>query len=81
MSRRSLFAAFQAHHGAGPMAWLRQRRLDAARALLEKPARDGLRVGDVALEMGFSHVGEFAGAYARAFGEPPSVTLRRARPR
>lgn len=79
VSRRSLFAAFQAHHATGPMAWMRQRRLEAARALLEKPARDGLRVADVALELGFSHVGEFATAYGRAFGETPSVTLRRAR--
>ncbi|MBI5278576.1 MAG: helix-turn-helix domain-containing protein [Burkholderiales bacterium] len=79
VSRRSLFAAFQAHHACGPMAWLRQRRLEAARGLLEKPARDGLRVADVALELGFAHVGEFAAAYGRAFGETPSVTLRRGR--
>ncbi|MBC5767837.1 helix-turn-helix transcriptional regulator [Ramlibacter albus] len=79
VSRRSLFAAFQAHHGVGPMAWLRQRRLEAARALLEKPSREDLRVADVALELGFSHVGEFAAAYGRAFGESPSVTLRRNR--
>ena len=79
VSRRSLFAAFQAHHATGPIAWLRQRRLDAARGLLEKPARDDLRVADVALEFGFPHVGDFAGTYGRAFGEPPSATLRRGR--
>jgi AraC-like DNA-binding protein len=79
VSRRSLFAAFQSHHATGPMAWLRQRRLEAARGLLEKPARDGLRVADVALELGFTHVGEFAAAYGRAFGEAPSITLRRGR--
>jgi len=38
---------------ASPIAWLRQRRLEAARALLEKPSRDDLRVSDVALEFGF----------------------------
>ena len=79
VSRRSLFAAFQAHHATGPIAWLRQRRLDAARASLEKPERADLRVADVALEFGFPHVGEFAAAYGRAFGETPSVTLRRGR--
>jgi AraC-like DNA-binding protein len=79
VSRRSLFAAFQSHHAAGPMAWLRRRRLDAARALLERPGRNDLRVADVALEFGFPHVGEFAAAYGRAFGETPSVTLRRGR--
>jgi AraC-like DNA-binding protein len=81
VSRRSLFAAFQAHHSVGPMAWLRQRRLEAARIMLEKPARGDLRVADVALELGFTHVGEFAAAYGRAFGEAPSVTLRRGRRR
>ena len=30
---------------------------------------------------GFEHPGRFACAYARAFGEPPSVTLRAARAR
>ncbi|WP_332826129.1 AraC family transcriptional regulator [Ramlibacter sp.] len=79
VSRRSLFAAFQTHHATGPIAWLRQRRLDAARASLEKPERAGLRVAEVALEFGFPHVGEFAAAYGRAFGETPSVTLRRGR--
>jgi AraC-like DNA-binding protein len=81
VSRRSLFAAFRAHHETGPAAWLRQRRLDAARALLEKPDRGDLRVADVALEFCFAHVGEFAAAYGRAFGETPSVTLRRNRVR
>jgi transcriptional regulator GlxA family with amidase domain len=36
-------------------------------------------VADVALEFGFAHVGEFASAYGRAFGETPSITLRRGR--
>jgi AraC-like DNA-binding protein len=79
VSRRSLFAAFQAHHATGPMTWLRQRRLEGARAALEKPARGDLRVADVVLEWGFAHVGDFAAAYGRAFGETPSVTLRRGR--
>jgi transcriptional regulator GlxA family with amidase domain len=66
VSLRSLFAAFQAHHATGPVAWLRQRHLDVARASLEKPERADLRVADVALEFGFPHVGEFAGAWASA---------------
>jgi len=77
VSRRTLFAAFQSCHGVGPMTWLRERRLEAARGALQKPSRGGIRVADIALEYGFTHVGDFAGAYRRKFGEAPSQTLRR----
>jgi AraC-like DNA-binding protein len=77
VSRRTLFAAFQSCHGAGPMTWLRERRMEAARDALQKPSRGGIRVADIALEYGFTHVGDFAGAYRRKFGEAPSQTLRR----
>jgi len=42
-------------------------------------ARPGARVGDIAAAWGFSHLGRFAAAYRRRFGEPPSATLRAAR--
>jgi AraC-like DNA-binding protein len=77
VSRRTLFAAFHSCHGVGPMTWLRERRLEAARSALQKPSRGGIRVADIALEYGFTHVGDFAGAYRRQFGEAPSQTLRR----
>ena len=35
---------------------------------------------DLALRWGFSHLGRFAQDYRRAFGEPPSRTLRPVRP-
>lgn len=77
VSRRTLFAAFQSCHGTGPMTWLRKRRMEAVRGALQKPSRGGIRVADIALEYGFAHVGDFAGAYRRQFGEAPSQTLRR----
>ena len=79
VSRRTLFAAFQSHHGVGPMTWLRERRMEAARGSLEKPSANGTRVSDIALEYGFVHVGDFAVAYRRRYQEAPSETLRRGR--
>jgi AraC-like DNA-binding protein len=79
VSRRTLFAAFQSCHGMGPMTWLRERRMEAARGALQKPSHGGIRVADVALEYGFANVGDFAGAYRLRFGEAPSETLRRGR--
>lgn len=79
VSRRTLFAAFQSCHGAGPMTWLRERRMEAARGALQKPSRGEIRVTDIALEYGFTHVGDFAATYRRQFGEAPSQTLRRGR--
>ena len=77
VSRRTLFAAFLSCHGEGPMTWLRERGMEAARGALLNPSRGGIRVADVAPEYGFTHVGDFAGAYRRQFGEAPSQTLRR----
>jgi AraC-like DNA-binding protein len=77
VSRRTLFAAFQSCHGVGPMTWLRERRMEAARGALQKPRRGGIRVTEIAHEFGFPHLGDFAGAYRRRFGEAPSETLRR----
>lgn len=77
VSRRTLFAAFQSCHGVGPMTWLRERRMEAARDALQKPRSGGIRVTDIAHEFGFPNLGDFAGAYRRRFGEAPSETLRR----
>ncbi|WP_094783336.1 helix-turn-helix domain-containing protein [Paraburkholderia ribeironis] len=38
-------------------------------------------VTDVALRLGFAHVGRFSADYRAAFGEPPAATLRRYRQR
>jgi AraC-like DNA-binding protein len=77
VSIRALSRSFRAHHGVGPMTWLRARRLDAARAEFQAAAPGELSVTEVALRYGFAHLGRFAAEYARAFGESPSHTLRR----
>lgn len=79
VSTRTLQAAFRAVCGAGPMQWLRERRLDAVRRVLETGGDPALRVTEVALAHGFGHLGEFAAQYRRRFGEPPSRTRARRR--
>jgi AraC-like DNA-binding protein len=76
-SRRSLEAIVLARTGKAPWEYLRWRRLWQARSLLSRPEAD-MTVTGVAHRLGFWHLGRFAGAYAAAFGEQPSLTLGRA---
>lgn len=77
MSRRALQYAFQQRYDCTPMEWVRQARLARAHARLR--AGGGASVTDIALSSGFSNLAAFAASYRRRYGEPPSVTLRRAR--
>ena len=77
VSIRSLSRAFEKKYGLGPMAFLRQRRLDACYARLLGSDRDATTVTEVAMSYGFWHVGKFAIAYKKAFGESPSESLLR----
>jgi transcriptional regulator GlxA family with amidase domain len=52
-------------------------RLDHLRRRLLAAAL-GLRVIDIAFDLGFTHLGRMAKAYQVKFGEKPSDTLRRA---
>jgi transcriptional regulator GlxA family with amidase domain len=77
MSARAIQARFRAHYGCTPMAFLRVRRLELARQMLDAQENP---VMEVALSCGFSHVGRFSAAYRKQFGESPSQTRsRRAR--
>lgn len=76
-SRRSLAAIVLERTGKSPGKYLRWRRLWRARARLSQPEA-GMSVTDVALGLGFWHLGRFTAAYAAAFGERPSHTLARA---
>lgn len=75
---RTLYKHFQDFKGASPMAYLRRARLARVRDELRQ-APPGVRVTDIAGRWGFDHLGRFAGAYRRSFGESPSETLRRRR--
>lgn len=78
VSPRTLCREFARQCGAPPITHLRRERLEGARRHLLR-ARSGETVTSVALDWGFVHLGRFAAAYARRFGERPSVTLRRTR--
>jgi AraC-like DNA-binding protein len=75
VSMRSLSRAFEKKYGLGPMAFVRQRRLDACYAQLLGSDRDATSVTEVAMSYGFWHLGKFAIAYKETFGESPSETL------
>jgi AraC-like DNA-binding protein len=75
-SYRTLNRGFRERFGITPKQYLLRARLSAAqRALLR--ARPGTRVTAIASDIGFWHLGRFASAYARMFGERPSATLTR----
>lgn len=75
VSARSLFRAFEETRGYGPKeARLRARLVHVRAELLA--GGPGARVTDIAHGWGFVHLGRFAAAYRRHFGEKPSDTLR-----
>lgn len=76
---RALQEAFRRHGGRSLSEALRERRLDHARRLLTEA--EGATVAQVALDCGMAHLGRFSTEYRRRFGESPSETLRKARPR
>ena len=77
MSPRSIQAGFRQDLDTTPIAFIRDRRLDAARrALLEAIPGDGITVTEAASRWGFTHLGNFSMVYRQRFGESPSSTLR-----
>lgn len=77
MSRRSIQTGFREDLDTTPIAFVRDRRLDAVRRLLlESGPGDGMTVTQAASRWGFTHLGSFSGVYRRRFGESPSATLR-----
>jgi AraC-like DNA-binding protein len=78
VSVRSVQNAFRDDLGTTPMNYLRDRRLERARAeLADALPSDGVTVTEVAERWGFGHLGNFAAMYRKRFGESPSDTLRR----
>jgi AraC-like DNA-binding protein len=77
-SARSIFHVFRESRGYSPMAFVKQVRLRQARRRLMMHAAD-TSVTAVAIDCGFSNLGQFAKDYDRMFGELPSVTRNRAK--
>ena len=76
-SIRTLSRSFEKKYGIGPMAFIKQRRLDAAYLDLLSAKSDATTVTQVAINYGFAHIGKFAIEYGKAFGESPSTSLAR----
>ncbi|MEO2132297.1 MAG: AraC family transcriptional regulator [Microbacterium sp.] len=75
VSVRRLQEGFRRYVGESPRSYLMRVRLARTREDLQRSDAD--TVADIALRWGFTHTSRFAAAYRRAFGEHPSVTLRR----
>jgi len=75
---RTLFKHFQDYRGISPMGFVRAARFKKVRELLAR-AEPQEQVSEIAMRMGFNHLGRFAVEYRKRFGESPSDTLRRAR--
>jgi AraC-like DNA-binding protein len=75
-SIRSLQESFQRYLGCSPTEYLRDWRLQKVHDALEW-ADPSTSIADIAYTFGFTHLGRFAQAYRRRFGELPSQTLRR----
>jgi len=74
MSRRTFIRAFRASTGTSPAAWVRSRRLDEARRLLEST---DLSVEQVAADCGFGTAVTLRQSFGAAFGTSPSEYRRR----
>jgi AraC family ethanolamine operon transcriptional activator len=75
-SRRSLIYGFQDIFGMGPMAYLKQQRLNGVRQALLLADPEHETVANIAHAWGFYSLGHFAHDYRGLFGEAPSATLR-----
>jgi AraC-like DNA-binding protein len=75
---RTLETHFRLFLGTTPLGWVRRMRLARARQELLH-AGPSATVTGVALFNGFSELGRFSAQYREAFGELPSMTMRRAR--
>lgn len=76
-SIRTLSRSFEKKYRIGPMAFIKQRRLDSAYLDLLSAKPDATSVTQVAFNYGFAHVGKFAIEYGKVFGESPSTSLSR----
>jgi len=75
VSIRTLQSGFRKTYGLGPMAFVRQKKLDGIyRELLESDAL-GVKISRMAVKWGFQHASHFTRIYKNQFNELPSETL------
>lgn len=76
LGTRALQYAFQHRFGCSPTAWIRQRRLQLAHQRLTHAAPMET-VTSIALDCGFSNLGDFARLYLKHYGASPRATLKK----
>lgn len=79
MSVRHVQRVFSQTLGMTPTHYIESRRFDMARRRLLTADRSFTKVSDIALAMGFKHLGRFSTAYHARFGEYARDTLSRSR--
>lgn len=72
---RTLLRCFRTRFQVSPEAYIKARRLDAARRELVDGNPRETSVTDIAMRSGFTHLGRFAVTYRQHFGQSPSETL------
>lgn len=77
ISERSLRNIFNRELGMSPKCFLRGRRLNEAHRKLWSADSSNTLVTEIANQIGFWHMGQFAADYKKVFGELPSQTLQR----
>ena len=78
VSARSLQGGFRNFRNMTPMEYLRKVRLNAAHTALLAADPATATATQIALQAGFTHMGEFAAQYRKTFGVSPRQTLWRA---
>jgi AraC-like DNA-binding protein len=79
VSVRTLQQGFQRHLGMSPMTYLRVVRLRRAHRDLRSADPSHTTVACIAHRWGFTHLGRFAAAHQRMYGQTPLQVLRAAR--
>ena len=73
---RTIHQGFRERYAVSPYEYVKMLRIDAARKALLSASRED-SVTEIALEVGFTHLGRFSVEYRNLFGESPSATLSR----
>jgi AraC-like DNA-binding protein len=77
-SERMLRDLCRAFSGHSPKECITRRRMNIARAMLERGCPQQVTVASIATFCGFLHLSRFAMAFRDRYGEYPSLTIRRA---
>lgn len=78
---RTFYYNFNKYTGFTPHKYIKNLRLSMAQKLLKRGEPTAMEVRNIAYQLGFSHLGQFAKDYRKLFGEVPSATLKGSPPR